>query len=83
MRCDDLPGRGGQDLCRSCRLDEQLCLSASQKKVVHCYRLCTKGTVEERILAAAQQKTIMNALVMHDGGANQVVAGLRGGVDTV
>jgi superfamily II DNA or RNA helicase len=40
-----------------------------QKRPVHCYRLCTKGTVEERILAAAQQKTLMNALVMQDDGS--------------
>ncbi len=35
-----------------------------QKKPVHCYRLCTKGTVEERILAAAHHKSVLSGLVM-------------------
>ncbi|EKX48003.1 hypothetical protein GUITHDRAFT_59278, partial [Guillardia theta CCMP2712] len=35
-----------------------------QKKTVHCYRLVTQGTVEERIVLAAEQKALMNALVM-------------------
>eukprot|EP00960_Hanusia_phi_P023837 703044-Hanusia_phi.AAC.1 len=37
-----------------------------QKKTVHCYRLVTQGTVEERIVLAAEQKALMNALVMRD-----------------
>lgn len=62
--------------------DKQAHSSARQKKPVHCYRLCTKGTVEERILAAAQQKTIMNALVMQDnGGPNQVALSAGACVD--
>jgi hypothetical protein len=35
-----------------------------QKRVVFCYRLVSQGTVEERIVAAAQHKTVMNAMVM-------------------
>jgi ribosomal protein L12E/L44/L45/RPP1/RPP2 len=46
-----------------------------QKKPVHCYRLCTKGTVEERILAAARHKTVMNALVMQDDVAQHAAGG--------
>ena len=45
-----------------------------QKKPVHCYRLCTQGTVEERILAAAHHKTVMNALVMQDDGSREYSA---------
>ncbi|KAJ1492621.1 P-loop containing nucleoside triphosphate hydrolase protein, partial [Baffinella frigidus] len=35
-----------------------------QKNAVHCYRLVTQGTVEERIVRAAEHKSMMNALVM-------------------
>jgi hypothetical protein len=49
---------------------------------VRCYRLITAGTVEERIVAAAQNKRVMNALVMRDapgaGGGNE---GGEGGAD--
>ena len=40
-----------------------------QKKTVHCYRLVTEGTVEERIVQAAQNKMNMNAIVMRDNMA--------------
>jgi SWI/SNF-related matrix-associated actin-dependent regulator of chromatin subfamily A member 5 len=48
-----------------------------QKRPVHCYRLCTKGTVEERILAAAHHKTVMNALVMQDDVAQHAAGGAK------
>ena len=51
---------------------------------VRCYRLVTAGTVEERIVAAAQNKLLMNALVMRDapngaGGGGGGGGGLGGG----
>ena len=37
-----------------------------QKKLVHIYRLVTKGTVEERIIARAQKKLYLDKMVNRD-----------------
>ncbi len=65
--------------------DLQLLTSASppvEFLQVRCYRLITAGTVEERIVAAAQNKRVMNALVMRDApGAGGVGEGGEGGAE--
>ncbi len=50
-----------------------------QTKPVHIYRLCTEGTVEERIQQRAEKKLYLDQMVNRGSLAGAPCLGLRGG----